>query len=104
MCFQVFFNPEVVFDTSVVSRGRPEASNQAGRAIGLVWSFGQYNKKTMCNMVENRRWVVGVEKIVSALDGSKPSPKRSSWERIRLVPRRGRVGYAGCMGALRGWI
>ena len=31
---------------------------------------------------------------VKSRDGSKPCPKRSSWEGIRLFPRRGRAVYA----------
>jgi hypothetical protein len=37
------------------------------------------------------------EKNAKPLDGSKTFPKHSFWERIRLLPRRGRACYTACM-------
>ena len=48
-----------------------------GRHTGLTWT-------TNSSTYRSRR-------IGNVLDGSKPSPKRSSWERIRLLSRRERV-------------
>ncbi len=74
-----------------------EISEEIVRPFTVHTVVGAVSSLVSCKV----RDILCIREIGHPLDGSELSPKRSSWERIHLLPRRGRAGYAGAWETFR---